>query len=240
MEKVIHIGKKRPEYYKDILIKADLGLHEQIFDVVSQKVPKGSKILDVGAGQGALSQRFIDHGYEVFSLDTDAAQFRCSDAKFTQINFDVEEQFQNYITEHDNFFDCIICIEVIEHVENHWDLSRSIQKMLKTGGSAIFSTPNITSWYSRLYFLFNGKFHQFDKDDLSYGHINPISQFHIDTVLKKTNWTEIEITKGGTLPPIWIGQSIAVFFLNIFALMLRPLQKGILDGWCLIVHAKNK
>lgn len=239
MGKLIYFGKKKLEYYNNILIKADLGLHDQIFSIISKSLPKGSRVLDVGAGEGALSQRLVDHGYEVYSLDTDAKSFQCQEAHFTQIDFDSENDFENYIDKHNNFFDCAICVEVIEHVENQWDLSRSIQKMLKPGGEVIFSTPNITSWYSRLYFLFKGKFHQFDLEDLSYGHIAPISKFHLQVIFEKTKWKDIQILEGGTLPPVWLEGSFSLFLLNLFALLLRPLQRGVLNGWCLILHAKK-
>lgn len=236
---LVFFGAKKKEYYKDILIKADLGLHSQVFDRIKALVQPGSKILDVGAGEGAFSQRLVDAGYEVYSLDVDEDNFRCKGAKFLKINFDNPGEFESFIDNHREFFDAIVCLEVIEHVENQWDLSRSIQKMLKAGGNVVLTTPNITSWFSRLYFLFKGKFHQFDESDFSYGHINPVSGFHLRYIMDNSGWQNLKISKGGTLPLVWINSSVFLMVLNVLAILLRPFQKGLIDGWCLILTAQK-
>lgn len=44
-------------YFNNLLIRAAPGLHEKIFRNVSKLMPINSKIIDFGAGQGALTDR---------------------------------------------------------------------------------------------------------------------------------------------------------------------------------------
>lgn len=137
-------------------------------------------------------------------------------------------------------FDAVACLEVIEHVEDQWKLVRNIRSLLKQDGLALITTPNITNWYSRIYFLRKGTFSQFDQDDLSYGHINPITPFHLNNILKSERFIDIEIKQAGTLPYIWIRKSLGFLIMNLLALFMLPFQKGIMTGWCVVVTARKQ
>jgi 2-polyprenyl-3-methyl-5-hydroxy-6-metoxy-1,4-benzoquinol methylase len=50
-------------------------------------------------------------------------------------------------------FDVIICSEVIEHVYSPDDLLDEIARLLKPGGYAILTTPNLASWKNRIALL---------------------------------------------------------------------------------------
>lgn len=64
---------KQPEYYKGMLVHADIGLHDQAIALLQQYVPLGVSVLDVGAGSGAFSQRLADTGYAVTALNVVAS-----------------------------------------------------------------------------------------------------------------------------------------------------------------------
>jgi len=110
--------------------------------------------------------------------------------------------------------------------------------MVKKGGLILITTPNTTSWLSRILFLLSGRLHQFSAADLSYGHINPISAWQVELILQETGATDIEIHPAGTLPPLYLS-SFKMGILSFFLLPLRPLMKGIIDGWCIMAVAKK-
>jgi len=60
--------------YKDLLIRAAPGLHEKVFDLVQDHLRSGD-VIDLGAGQGALTERLSDAGYRVTAVDINAADF---------------------------------------------------------------------------------------------------------------------------------------------------------------------
>lgn len=199
MKKISAIQTKPVMYYKGIRIKADTGLHEQLEEIVLRNLDKNKKILDFGCGEGALSQRLKDDGYQIYSVDINAEDFK-ADTQFEALDFNNAAMVSEFYRKHHEEFDLVMGIEVIEHVENPWDYMRNLKSLVKPGGLILVSTPNITSYYSRIRFLFYGRFHQFDDVDRVYGHINPISLDEIEWIGKKLELETVDIRGGGLAP----------------------------------------
>lgn len=235
----IFIGRKRTEYYREKIIRADLGLHEQIADRIHHYFPAGCQVLDLGAGQGALSARLSDMGYRVTAADVDAGDFKSAEnVTFEQLNFDATEEIDRFVESHQEQFDVVCGIEVIEHLQDQWKYVGNLKQMLRPGGIMILTTPNITSWLSRLLFLFKGRFHQFADEDVSYGHIAPITPNELGLVLERAGLQQIEMASAGTLPPLYFS-SLRMALVSVLAILLRPFQSGVLDGWCLLTVARK-
>lgn len=232
-------GEKEIQFYKNILIKADLNLHQQIADVIIKTLPRKSKILDFGAGEGALSQRLHDLGYDMVAADIDSENFKAHDIIFKKINFNKREEVEKFIEEHKHCFDAVLGIETIEHLYNPWQYVQDLSSMLKPEGMLLLTTPNITSWMSRVQFLLNGRFHQFGDADLTYGHIAPITAWETQIILRSLNFHQITVQAAGTLPPLYLTGFNKLLIINMFALLLRPFMKGIKDGWCIMITARK-
>src|SRR5204862_407499 len=56
----------------------------------------------------------------------------------------------------ENRFALVTCTETIEHLENHHAIVREIYRVLRPGGLAVLSTPNILNLRSRLRFFSSG------------------------------------------------------------------------------------
>jgi len=237
--KKILIGKKSVKYYKNLLIKADLGLHGQAAEKIQEVLKPKSKILDLGAGEGAMSKRLTDLNYEVVSVDVNKEEFKCEEATFYQADFNNSDALEKLTRKFDNHFDLVLGMEVIEHVENPWQYIRLLKKMMNDAGYLLITTPNITSWLSRIIFLFTGQFHQFSDADLDYGHIAPISEWELRVILKKENFKNIKMYPAGTLPAVWLQKSKKYLFYNLTAIIFRLFMKGIKDGWCIMCLAQK-
>jgi cyclopropane fatty-acyl-phospholipid synthase-like methyltransferase len=234
------IGSKKPEYYKGILIKADYGLHEQISQKIVSFLPRGSRILDMGAGEGALSQRLFDLNYSVVASDIDRDNFKCKNVDFYQVNFNVKFEMDAFIENYKESFDLVLGIEVIEHLENQWEYIRALNKLLKKKGFLILTTPNTTSWLSRLMFFKTGEFHQFQDADLSYGHIAPLSNRELKLILSSEGFNMVNIISAGTLPPLIYYSSLTGIIKNIAMLVLKVFMNGLKDGWCIMAIAQKE
>lgn len=229
------------ETYRGITIKADHVLHEQIAARVRELMPPPARILDFGAGEGALSLRLKDLGYDVHACDINDKDFKCKDSiEFLELDFNNKSEIDKFCNERQNKYDIVIGIEVIEHVENPWEYARNLQKMARKDGYIIITTPNITSWLSRLKFLMFGEFSSFsDVDYAGSGHINPISAWEMRIILGAIGLKDIVIRPAGYLPKIIFGRSWKMYVLNILHLILRPLMRGIRDGWCIMVTGRK-
>lgn len=229
--RLINTEPKEFEYYKGIQIHADTGVHEQAGGLVQKYFAAGNTVLDVGAGAGAFSQRLADLGYSVTALDVDPEKWIPKEIPFQVLNID-----KGIAESVDNSYDSVCCLEVIEHVENPWNLLREIYSVTKPGGYLLLSTPNITSFLSRALFFLTGRFHQFNDGDLSYGHINPVSAFELQHAATQVGWQLIDIRPGGYLPVfdlVAIRPFLWTAAFNALCALGFVLGKGYKEGWCL-------
>ena len=232
-------GKKPQENYKGISILADLGMHMQIFEELSVLAKPNSRVLDLGCGEGAMSQRLVDNGYEVVSVDKEDSKFKCVGSNFVKVDFDDEAEVEAFLSKYSQSFDVVIGLEVIEHVENQWSYIRLLKSLTKKNGLIFISTPNTQSWISRIQFLLNGRFHQFSDIDLKYGHISPISLWEKHLILNKLDLRILKTVSVGTLPHFYFS-SISTSLMSIFNIFLRPFMRGnYLNGWCVLTICKR-
>jgi cyclopropane fatty-acyl-phospholipid synthase-like methyltransferase len=235
----IFLGPKKVERYNGMVIKADLHLHEQIADRIRSQVAVGRHVLDLGAGEGALSARLVDLGYQVTAVDKDEASFKCSEVTFRRVDFDQPAEVSAFVDEFGSEFDAVLGIEVIEHVKDQWQYVSQLMRLVKPGGLILITTPNTSSWLSRLQFFFTGRFHQFGNSDLSYGHISPVTSWELDLILRRSGAVDINIQSAGTLPALYLTGFNRMSILNVFVLPLRFLMRGMLDGWCVMATARR-
>ncbi len=239
MKRISCVTVKPRKYYKDICIMADTGLHDQLTAIIDAFLPNGSRILDFGAGEGALSQRLYDMGYQVYSVDVDQQRFRAR-TEFERLNVNNPIHMSSFVGKHCESFDLVLGIEVIEHIENPWQFMRHLRDLVRPGGWILISTPNITSWFSRVTFFFKGRFHQFEDTDRDYGHINPISEDELKLICGRSGLLIEKILPGGWLPRFWLNRSPKVLLLNLFGFLGSFFMKGTWDGWCLIAVIKKE
>lgn len=239
MNNFIKIGNKKPEYYKHLLIRADEKLHEQISNEIQKILPIDSKILDLGAGQGALSLRLHHLGYKVLSVDINKGDFEAQEVPFIELDFNNQESLSAFITKYEKSFDLVLGVEVIEHLENPWDYFRNLKRLAKRQGYILVTTPNISSWYSRAVFFFTGLFPSF-VDPNECGHINPISEWELQVISTKVGLTPVSVRSAGYLPRIWLSTSITKSLLSLLCFPFTFIMRGNFLGWCLLAIYKRE
>jgi 2-polyprenyl-3-methyl-5-hydroxy-6-metoxy-1,4-benzoquinol methylase len=198
------------------------GVHEKIADFIDKKFPKDARILVLGAGAGAFDERIIDLGY----TDITAVEFRSEiyKARGKVIERDLNQDFDD-LSEAGKF-DCVVAIEIVEHLENHFHFIRNIEKIIKKDGMLYITTPNVESSLSRVKYFLTGYLDLFSAKDINVtGHINPIFKhiflYHLENA---TSFKLISIIKNrsvwemGNYPNIKIKSVVLVArFLSLFA-----------------------
>jgi SAM-dependent methyltransferase len=145
-------------------------VHEFILrEVLNRYSPHSGPAIDLGAGSGALAVRLRDAGWEVRAADRDRQAYK-ADIPFIQVDLD-EGNFSALVGERK--FGLITAVEVIEHVESPIGFLRNVTRMLKPGGLAVLTTPNIDNAPARLKFFLTGRLRMMDeRSDPT--HISPI------------------------------------------------------------------
>ena len=113
------------------------------------------KILDLGCGTGRFSIEIAKHGAKVTAQDPSRSMVEevkrmMDDAEINLINGDGYE-----LPFKDESFDGCLCINVIDHVEDHNKLIREISRVLRKDGFVIINFSNSFSFYLPIAFYVN-------------------------------------------------------------------------------------
>lgn len=135
----------------------------KIYDSVLRGVqaldlPRGAKILDAPCGDGEVSVELAKLGFEISAVDMvdellPAARVAL-DGRFRVADMTRPLPWP------DASFDLILCVEGIEHLEDSFAFLREMRRLIKPGGIAIITTPNILSLRSRMRFFGSGFYNQ--------------------------------------------------------------------------------
>ncbi len=125
------------------------GTYDRVLRLIGED--RSARILDVGAGEGYFCRRLKDLGYAVEACDVPAADFKCPDVPFVPVDLS-----RPPMPIPDDQYDCVVAIEVVEHMENHFQFMRELIRVTKPGGRIIVTTPNVLSFSSRWHFFLYG------------------------------------------------------------------------------------
>jgi 2-polyprenyl-3-methyl-5-hydroxy-6-metoxy-1,4-benzoquinol methylase len=231
------IGELKPPDYKGIKVLAAYGLHTDILKLLQPYLKEGMKVLDFGCGQGAFSQQLIDAGLTVDGCDIDTDQIKADVHKKIKIDLNKSE-IQGSIPDK---YDMVIAVEILEHLNNPWKYLSDCLSVLKERGIIVLSTPNISSFPSRLRFFMRGTLIAYETTDLAHGHITPLSYVQLENIFSFYN---IEILKkgyAGTIPFIHLfGLSTFSFFRNLILPFFYPFMTGPKRGRSLVYILRKK
>jgi 2-polyprenyl-3-methyl-5-hydroxy-6-metoxy-1,4-benzoquinol methylase len=122
------------------------------------KLPKETKILDAGCGEGVLVEEYRLKGYLIEGLD---------------VNYESEYVRRGDILDlpySENTFDVVVCLDVLEHIDfkNQSLALENFWRVLKPSGRLVISIPNLAHFNSRVYFFLKGIL---DRTDVETNHI---------------------------------------------------------------------
>lgn len=144
-----------------ILIKRDI---RQLI----QNVELG-KVLDVGGGGGRHKGLFVD-AKQYINIDNDP-----------KVEPDIVASADE-LPIADDSIDCILCSEVLEHVDNPLAVLREIGRVLRPGGSLILTVPFINEIHGEPFDF--RRFTIFGLEDL----VSKVKTLHIEELIVRGNW----------------------------------------------------
>ncbi len=170
----LKLNKKQQELLNQILSKVgDLNFKRRIIAMLSfLNIKSGDLILDMGCGEGFYSLildrlydcKVIGVDYDDKILDLAKGWLKGSKKVSLEIGDICNLRFK------DNYFDKVICSEVLEHIDDHEKAASELYRVLKPGGILAVTVPNKN--YPLLWDPVNKV-----RESLGLGHFNPKNGF---------------------------------------------------------------
>lgn len=191
-------------------------IHRAILHAIDRAAPRGlsGDYLDVGSGVGKLL-KLVGERYDLscFACDYTRELMRLPDQAVEIV--DLNREALPYT---DNRFSLVTCAETIEHLERYREAIREIHRILKPGGVAIITTPNVLNLRSRLRYLTFGFASLFgplaaSEQNVfsSAGHINPVAWPYLAHAVVDARFVDLELS----VDKYQRGSLISLFFLYL-------------------------
>ncbi|HTM26745.1 MAG TPA: class I SAM-dependent methyltransferase [Vicinamibacterales bacterium] len=182
-------------------------------------LPRGSRVLDAGCGEGVLVEEYADR-LAIVGVDANYSSPRVEHGVLTALPFA------------DASYDRALCLDVLEHLsyEEQPRALAELYRVLISGGELLVSVPNLAHLQSRIQFLFRGRLirtaseskHPGDRPIGEYLQLARRSGFHL-------------IGRRGIFPTV----PVLTHFVRRHPQALAPLHRALttllpIPGWCLL------
>jgi methionine biosynthesis protein MetW len=115
-------------------------------ELIAELVPPGSRVLDLGCGNGELLAHLRDHrqctGYGI-EID-DANVLACTRRGVNVIQLNLEDGLAMF---EDQSFDIVLQLDTLQHLRN---TERMLRETARVGRVGIVSFPNFAHWLNRM------------------------------------------------------------------------------------------
>jgi len=162
-------------------------------DLIAMIEPGTNRILDIGCGTGATGQMLkrVEKATEVIGIELVSKVVNEADKNLDKvINADIEILELPFPQE---YFDYIICADVLEHLRDPWSVLRKIRKKKKKEGYIIASIPNVRNWIILKELIIKGKWTYVDEGILDNTHLRFFTRNSIKELFLSTNFDITEI-----------------------------------------------
>lgn len=176
---------------------------------IQKYIPRSGRVLDVGSATGTVSFYFAARG-----LIVDGIELSKNAIKYAQLNKKKlglkNVRFYNQPIESLKFnlkYDLIVCLEVLEHVENDIEVLNLLRRMMSDKSKLIITVPSSSSPLYKL-----GLLKKFDDE---VGHLRRYSSYSLKKILHRTGFNiESEYYSEGIVRSL-------IFTNKIFGLLVR-------------------
>jgi 2-polyprenyl-6-hydroxyphenyl methylase/3-demethylubiquinone-9 3-methyltransferase len=121
-------------------------INELRLDYIAARTPLAAqRVLDVGCGGGLLAEGLTARGASVVAIDMAPENLAAARQHAADIALAVDYRcvdVEDLAREMPNEFDCVTCLEMLEHVPEPQRIVAACAKAVRPGGSVFFSTIN--------------------------------------------------------------------------------------------------
>ena len=175
----------------------------RVFIQLVQKLEGVQSICDLGCGNGHISGRLANLGYQVTGVDASRSGIQIARRVYPQVNF-IEAFIDRDLSKtmaHANF-DLVISSDVIEHLFRPSDLLETANSLLKPGGHVLIGTP-YHGYLKNLAIAATGKMDAHFAALHDGGHIKFFSVKTLSQLMNSHAFTDLSFSFYGRAPWLW-------------------------------------
>ncbi len=174
---------------------------------IKQDKSKKLRVLDIGCGNGSLSNLIAKQGYEVVGVEDSPSGVAEANKNFPECKFIHASVYDLPYSDLGGDFDIVISAEVIEHLFYPSELIKSAKKCLKPNGTLILTTP-YHGYIKNLVLALTGKMDDHFTVLWDGGHIKFFSVKTLTKLLSDEKFTNLQFEFAGRFP--FIAKSMLV------------------------------
>ncbi len=163
----------------------------------------GKRVLDVGCGNGTVLYNLKNGFDELYGIELSKKRVNISKKTLKGFNAEIiEGNIEAGVEYDDEFFDVIICSDVIEHLVDVFCGFKEMTRILKKKGRLVLNTPNVAYLLNRIKLVLGifpstsagneGFDVRTDLELFDGGHLHYFTFSMLDKMFKRYNYSKIE------------------------------------------------
>ena len=166
-------------------------------------LPSGTRVLDVGCGNGFIAGQMLRRGCHVVGVDLSEQGIALARQTYPKARFEFLAADEDVLARlGEEPFDIVISTEVVEHLYDPRSYAQGCIAALRPGGRFICSTP-YHGYLKNLVLAVAGKWDSHASPLWDGGHIKLWSHNTLSKLLKEVGFENLQFRGAGRLPLIW-------------------------------------
>ena len=172
-------------------------------DPLLTALPRGSRVLDVGCGNGYWPGRLAAMGFQVIGIDPSPSGIALARAAHPAVRFEERALSEDLLTDlGEPPFDAVVSFEVVEHLYAPARWAAACFKALKPDGLFVCSAP-YHGYLKNLLVALAGRWDQHHSVHNEGGHIKFFSRRALGTLLADAGFERLRFCGAGRVPYLW-------------------------------------